>query len=225
MLVQDWMSSDVKTIEASATLQDAINLMMENDISILPVMDNGKLVGIITDRDVKHASPSDACLLDFQNIMYHVGRLQINSIMTPNPISVTPTLTLEEAAETLMQNDISGLPVVDANGELQGIITKNDVFRALIALSGLSHRGVLFAFRLPDEPGSIKRVTDVIRQHGGRLVSIVSSYETAPSGQRDVYVRAFSIERNDLTQMVAELMQKATIRYMVDHRENTRKFF
>jgi acetoin utilization protein AcuB len=225
MLVKDWMSSDVKTIEASATLQDAINLMMENDISIVPVLDGGKLVGIVTDRDVKHASPSDACLLDFQNIMYHVGRLQINSIMTPNPITVAPTLTLEEAAETLLQNDISGLPVVDANGDLKGIITKNDVFRALIALSGLSRRGVLFAFRLPDEPGSIKKVTDVIRRHGGRLVSIVSSYETAPPGQRDVYVRAFNIERNDLSDLVTELMQKATLLYMVDHREDTRKFF
>jgi acetoin utilization protein AcuB len=225
MLVKDWMSQEVITIDVTATLQDAINVMMEHDISILPVMDSGKLVGIVTDRDVKHASPSDACLLDFQNIMYHVARLQIGSIMTPDPITVSPDLTLEEAAEILMHNHISGVPVVDANGKLQGIITKNDVFAALIALSGLKRRGVLFAFSLEDRPGCIKEVTDVIREHGGRLVSIVSSYETAPAGHRHVYVRAFNIDRDVLSQLVAEFRKTSTLLYIVDHRENKREFF
>lgn len=225
MLVKDWMSPNVITIEASATLQDAINVMMEKDISILPVMESGRLVGIVTDRDVKHASPSDACLMDFQNIMYHVGRLQISSIMTPNPVTVAPNITLEETAEILMQNDISGLPVVDDDGNLKGIITKNDVFKALVALSGLGRRGVLFALSMPDQPGSIKAVTDLIRKYGGRLMSIVSSYETAPSGQRDVYIRAFNIDRNALSQLVTEIRQKAALLYMVDHREDKREFF
>jgi len=225
MLVRDWMTHEVITIDVNATLQDAINLMTEKDISILPVTESGKLVGIVTDRDVKQASPSDACLLDFQNIMYHVGRLQIGSIMTPDPVTVSPTLTLEETAEVLMEKDISGVPVVGSDGKLQGIITKNDVFKALVALSGLSRRGVLFALTVSDRPGSIKEVTDLIRRHGGRLASIVSAYETARSGMRDVYIRAFNIDRDDLPQLVTEVRQKANLRYMVDHREDKREFF
>jgi len=145
--------------------------------------------------------------------------------MTPDPVTVSPTLTLEETAEVLMENDISGVPVVGSDGKLQGIITKNDVFKALVALSGLSRRGVLFALTVSDRPGSIKEVTDSIRGHGGRLASIVSAYETAISGMRDVYIRAFNIDRDDLPQLVTEIRQKATLRYMVDHREDKREFF
>ena len=82
--------------------------------------------------------------------------------------------TVEEAAEILLQNN-SDAPVVDTSGEIKGVITKNDLFKAMMSLSGLSHRGVQFEFVLQDEARSIKEVTDVIRRHGARLVSILSS--------------------------------------------------
>jgi acetoin utilization protein AcuB len=224
MLVKDWMSTDVRTIDIKATIQQAINMLMEYHVSMLPVMDEGKLVGVVTDRDVKHASPSDACLLDFQNIMYHVARVEVGSIMSPKPITVRPDLTVEEAAEILLKYDISGVPVVDESGRIEGIITKDDIFSALIALSGLSHKGVLFGFRLEDRPGSIKEVTDIIREYGGRLVSIVSTYETAPEGFRHVYVRAFDIDRNRIEDLKQKLAETATILYIVDHKHDKRFF-
>ncbi|MBI4962890.1 MAG: CBS domain-containing protein [Desulfomonile tiedjei] len=225
MLVKDWMSTNVITIDVKATLQDAINMMMEHDIGLLPVMEEGKLVGVVTDRDVKHASPSDACLLDFQNIMYHVARLQVGSFMSQNPVTVPLNLTIEETAEVLMQHDISGAPVVDDAGHVRGIITKNDLFAALISMTGLAQKGVSFGFQVQDNAGSIKAVTDVIRKYGGRLVSIVSTYETAPQGYRQVYVRAFNLDRNTFPELVQELQKLAQVLYTVDHRDNTREFF
>lgn len=225
MLVQDWMSADVVTIDVNAKIQDAINMLMDHHISMLPVLDGGKLVGIVTDRDLKHASPSDACLLDFQNIMYHVSRLEVGAIMSPNPITVPPELTIEETAEILLRHNISSVPVVDEAGQIKGVITKDDIFSALVSLSGLSHRGVLFGFELDDRPGSIKEVTDAIRKSGARLVSIVTTYEDAPEGHRYVYVRAFGIDRNSLGALENELQATGKLLFTVDHKENKRKFF
>ncbi len=225
MLVKDWMSADPITVNVDTTLQDAINILMDNHISILPVMDSGKLVGIVTDRDVKHASPSDACLLDFQNIMYHVARIQISEIMTPNPITIPLDLTMEEAAEVLLQNNISGVPVVNEKGQLKGIITKDDIFAALVDLSGLSHRGALFGFQLEDRPGSIKEVTDIIRRFGGRLASIVSTYEMCPEGFRNVYIRAFNLASEEMNNLLDQLKNTACLLYYVDHQGNKREFF
>jgi acetoin utilization protein AcuB len=225
MLVKEWMSKNVITVDVKATLQDAINLMMEHDISLLPVMEEGKLVGVVTDRDVKHASPSDASLLDFQTVMYHVARLEIGSFMSTNPVLIPIDVTIEEAAELLMQHNVSGAPVVDGAGQVKGVITKNDLFAALISMTGLTRKGVSFGFQVEDRPGSIQAVTDVIRKFGGRLVSIVTTYQTAPEGYRHVYVRAFDLDRNTFSEMVQELQKAARLLYTVDHRDNKRQFY
>ncbi len=225
MLVKEWMSTKVITIDSGAPIQEAINLLMEHNISMLPVMEDGKLMGIVTDRDVKRASPSDACLLDFQNIMYHVARKEVGSIMSKPPITVTLNHTIEETAEVLLHNGISGAPVLDEKGVIKGIITKDDLFSALISLSGLSHRGVLFGFELDDKPGSIKEVTDVIREYGGRLASIVSTYETARDGYRYVYVRAFALQPESVSAVQEEFKQRGSLLFKVDLSNNKREFF
>jgi acetoin utilization protein AcuB len=225
MLVKDWMSKNVTTLNVNDTMQDAINLSMEQHISMMPVLEEGKLVGIVTDRDLKRASPSDATLLDIQQIMYHLSRLEVGAIMTRYPITVPLDYTVEETAEVLLTNGISGAPVVDQKGEIRGIITKNDLFKAMISLSGLTKQGLQFGFLLEDNPGSIKEVTDVIRKHNGRLVSILSSYEKAPEGLRHVYIRAFDIDRDDLPRLKEELQAVGKMLYMVDHRENKREIY
>lgn len=225
MLVRDWMSKNVITIEATEPMQQAINLIMENHISMLPVMEEGKLVGIVTDRDLKRASPSDATLMDIQQIMYHLSRLEVGAIMSRYPITVPDDFTIEETAEVLMNNGISGCPVVDPSGQIKGIITKNDLFKALISLSGLAKRGVQFGFLVEDRAGSIKEITDVLRAYGARLVSIMSSYEKVPEGYRNVYIRAFNLDRERMLALKEELTDKAKMVYMVDHRENKREMY
>ncbi len=225
MLVCQWMSKNVITIEATEPMQQAINLMMDNHISMLPVMEEGKLVGIVTDRDLKRASPSDATLMDIQQVLYHLSRLEVGAIMSRYPITVPEDFTVEETAEVLLSNRISGCPVADKEGNITGVITKNDLFKAVISLSGLSKRGVQFGFLLEDKPGSIKEVTDVLRKYNARLVSIMSSYEKAPEGHRHVFIRAFDLDRGVLPQLEAELKEKGNMLYMVDHRDNKREIF
>ncbi len=225
MLVKDWMSTDVVTLDVSDTMQHAINLSMERHVSIMPVLEDGKLVGVVTDRDLKRASPSDATMLDIQQILYHLSRLEVGAIMSRYPITVPPDFTIEETAEVLLNNKISGAPVADAQGVIVGVITKSDLFKAMISLSGLTKRGVQFGFLIEDRPGSIKDVTDVIRSFNARLVSILTSYEKAPEGHRHLYIRVFDIDRDVLPQLKKEVAEKAKLLYIVDHRENEREIF
>jgi acetoin utilization protein AcuB len=224
MLVKYWMRKDVVSIDVNDSMHQAINLMKQHKLSILPVTKMGSLVGVVTDRDIKRASASDATSLEIHELIYLLSQIKIQEIMTRDPVIVPPDYTLEETASVLLKNNISGVPVV-ASGKLVGIITQMDLFRALISLSGLEKRGIQFAFQLEDAPGSIKQVTDIIRGHGGRLVSILSSYDHVPAGYRYVYIRSYGLDRADLPKLREELRQKAILLYMVDHKEDKREEF
>ncbi|MGB8719584.1 MAG: CBS domain-containing protein, partial [Desulfobacterales bacterium] len=96
MLVKNWMSREVITVDANQSLQEAIRLTKENRINSLPVLDHGNLVGIISDRDLKEASASDATTLDVHELMFLVSKIKVRTVMTPNPITVPPDYTIEE---------------------------------------------------------------------------------------------------------------------------------
>jgi len=225
MLVRNWMSKDVITVNEDDSMQDALKLMKQHSIRMLPVLKGGQLVGVVTDRDLKRASASDATTLDVHELLYLISKIKVKNIMCKNPISVPPNLTVEETAEVLLNNKISGAPVVDDTGQVVGTITQTDLFRVLIALTGVGKRGIQFAFQTEDRPGSIKDLADIIRRYGGRMVSILSSYENVPAGYRKVYIRMHGVERSQLKRLKEELAQTATLLYLVDHRENRREIF
>ena len=192
---------------------------------MLPVMKKGKLVGIVTDRDLKKASASDATTLEVHELLYLLAKIKVQDIMTRDVITVPPDYTVEETAQVLQKNRISGAPVVDADGQLVGTITQTDLFRVLISLTGVGNGGIQFGFQVEDRPGSIKEIADVIRIYGGRMVSILSSYDDVPEGYRKVYIRMRSIERSRLQMLIQDLSSKAILLYMVDRRDNKREIY
>ena len=225
MLVKNWMSTDVITADVKDSMQDAMGLLKQHNIKRLPVMKKGNLVGIVTDRDLKRASASDATTLEIHELLYLLSKIKVEEIMTKNPITVFDDFTIEEAAEILLKNKISGLPVIDSEKQLVGVITQTDIFRVLISLTGVGKKGVQFAFLLEDQSGSIKTAADIIRKHGGRMVSILTSYERAPQGYRNVYIRMTDIDRTALEKLKAELNQSAKLLYMVNHHQNKREIY
>jgi len=225
MLVKNWMSKNVITVDINDSMQDAMKLLKENDIRMLPVMKKAKLVGIVTDRDLKKASASDATTLEVHELLYLLMKIKVKDIMTRGVITVPPDYTVEETAQVLQKNRISGAPVVDADGQLVGTITQTDLFRVLISLTGVGNGGIQFGFQVEDRPGSIKEVADIIRIYGGRMVSILSSYDDVAEGYRKVYIRMRSIERSELKKLIKELESKAGLLYMVDHTENNREIY
>jgi acetoin utilization protein AcuB len=225
MLVKNWMSKNVVTIDANDAMQDAMRVLKEHGIRMLPVMKKGKLVGIVTDRDLKKASASDATTLEIHELLYLLTKIKVNDIMTRDPIAVPPDYTVEETARVLLDGKISGAPVVDDYGQVVGIITQTDLFRVLISLTGFGNGGIQFGFQVEDKPGSIKEVADAIRAFGGRMVSILTSYDDVPNGYRKVYIRMHSIERSQLQKLKNTLSEKAALLYVIDHLENSREIY
>jgi len=225
MLVRNWMTQNVIMVDANDSVMDATKKLKENDIRRLPVTRKGKLVGIVTDRDLKRASASDATTLEVHELLYLISKIKVKEIMTKNPITVPFDFTVEETAEVLMKNKISGVPVLNGRNQISGIITQDDLFRAMISLTGLKSRGIQFAVQIEDRPGSIKEVADILRKYGGRMVSILSSYDRVQKGYRKAYIRMYEIDRLRIPQLKEELKRKATLLYIVDLRENIREVY
>ncbi|MGD9032865.1 MAG: CBS and ACT domain-containing protein [Desulfobacteraceae bacterium] len=225
MLVKDWMSKNVITVDENDSMFDATKIMKKKDIRMLPVMKKGKLVGIATDRDLKRASASDATTLEIHELMYFLSKIKVKEIMTKDPITIPSDYTMEEAAEVLLENKISGVPVVDDRGHVVGVITQTDLFKVIVSLTGLKERGIKFAFQLKDRSGSIKELADVIRKFNGRMAAILTFYNGVKVGYRKVYIRMYNIDRSKLAQLKEELKEKGTLLYMVDLREKEREVY
>jgi CBS domain-containing protein len=131
-LVKDWMTRDVVTISPEMTLPEAHRLMEEKKIRRLPVVDSGRLVGIVTRGDIRGAEPSGATSLSIWEVNYLLAKLKIGEIMTAQPLTIAAEETIGEAARLMLEKKISGLPVVDQAGHLVGIITESDIFRLVV---------------------------------------------------------------------------------------------
>jgi CBS domain-containing protein len=131
-LVKDWMTRHVVTITPETSLPEAHRLMTDKKIRRLPVLENGRLVGIVTLGDVRGAEPSGATTLSIWELNYLLAKLEIREIMAHNPVTISPEATIGEASRLMLEKKISGLPVVDKSGQLAGIITESDVFRMVV---------------------------------------------------------------------------------------------
>jgi acetoin utilization protein AcuB len=113
--------------------------------------------------------------VEIHELLYLLSQIMVGDIMTKKPIAVPPDYTVEETAQILLDNKISGAPVVDIDGVVVGTITQTDIFKALVSLTGLSKRGISFAFQMDDRPGSIKEVADIVRKYGGKHFKFLRS--------------------------------------------------
>jgi acetoin utilization protein AcuB len=132
IFVKDWMSSPVQAVEYDTSVADAYNTMMQKGIRRLPVVEDARLVGIVTLGDLREARPSPATSLSIYELNYLLAKLSVGHVMTHNPYTVTPTTPIQQAARIMLERKVSGLPVVDEDGKSVGIITETDIFRMLI---------------------------------------------------------------------------------------------
>jgi acetoin utilization protein AcuB len=132
LLVKDWMTQEVISISPDTTLPEAHRMMTANQIRRLPVIQEGRLVGIVTRGDIRGAEPSGATSLSIWELNYLISNLKIEKIMTRSPITIGQDATIGEAAHTMLDKKISGLPVLDSEGKVVGIITESDIFRLIV---------------------------------------------------------------------------------------------
>lgn len=189
MAVKHWMTNDVITVKADTSLLKCRNLMKEKNIRRVPVVDDDNhVIGIISDRDVKSASPSKATALEVHEMQYLLAEIKARDIMTPSPVTVKPDATVENAAVLMVDRKIGGLPVVGDDGKLCGIITDQDIFKVLIDITGARLGGLYVALEVDDKPGAMRPVFDTLREQGARISSVLSRNPEG-GGKRQVFIR------------------------------------
>ncbi len=216
MLVKNWMSKDVITLTHDRSMMKAAKLLKDNDISRLPIVDeDGVLVGIVSDRDIKEASPSKATTLDMHELYYLLSEIKIKDIMSRKVLTVSVEETVEKAAVVMEENKIGGIPVVDAENKCVGIITNTDVFKVLISITGVLDGGVQVGLALSNKPGSLNGVLDYLKDNGGRVMSILTSYEPEQENMRHVFIRIHDMDKATLNKIREGLTEKFNLLYWV----------
>ncbi len=172
MLVGERMRRDPVTVTEDVGIGEALRIMRENRIRRLPVLDrHGKLVGIVSEKDLLHASPSPATSLDIYELHYLLSKLTVKKVMTSPVVTVDEQTPLEEAARIMADNRIGGLPVVHGD-ELVGIITETDLFKIFLELLGARDSGVRLTLEVPDRRGLLADLTSAIAGIGGNIISL-----------------------------------------------------
>jgi acetoin utilization protein AcuB len=205
MYVKNIMRKDPVTISPEASFYEARSLIREKGVRHLPVIDkNNRIVGLLTDRDIRQVGPSNATTLSVQELHYLLGKLKVSGFMTPGDklITVTPSTMVEKAAQLMRDHKIGCLPVLEGK-ELVGIITETDILESFMDLMGLKEKGTRITMALKDEPGQIHGVLTVFKKHDVNLISIVSpSPSHLVEGKRMV---VFRINTQDYEEIVKEL--------------------
>lgn len=137
MRVKDFMRTKVISVPSSTSLYDARKIMVENKIKRLPIVDNGKLVGITSLNRIREASPSEATTLSIHELHYIISKMTVKDIMHTDVITCHPEDPVEEVAMIMHTRQIGGMPVLDSSGELVGYISSNDLFKLVVIMMGL----------------------------------------------------------------------------------------
>jgi acetoin utilization protein AcuB len=170
MLVGERMSHPVITIQPEMPIVDALNLMKREGIRRTPVVKDGQLVGIVSDKDLLNASPSPATALSVWEMNYLLSKIMIKDVMTRKVLTVTEDTPIEQAARLMADNKIGGVPVMRA-GQVVGIITETDIFKILLELMGAREMGVRVTAIISDQPGTLARLTQAISVAGGNFIA------------------------------------------------------
>ncbi len=182
MLVGDRMSHPVITISPGLPITEALNLMRKEHIRRMPVIEDGELVGIISDKDLLNASPSPATSLSIWEMNYLLSKITVDDVMTREVSTISTDTPIEEAARIMTDNKVGGLPVMK-NERVVGIITETDLFKIFLELMGARDLGVRVTALVPDKVGELAALAKAIAEAGGNFVSFGQTAGEDPSNR------------------------------------------
>jgi acetoin utilization protein AcuB len=170
MFVGERMSRPVISVSPDSPINDVLAMLKKEHIRRVPVIKDGKLVGIVSERDLLNASPSPVTTLSVWELNYLISKVKIKNVMSRKVITVNRDTPIEEAARIMADKKIGGLPVVDGD-RVVGMITETDLFKVFLELMGARNKGVRVTATIEDKPGELARVTRAIADAGGNFVS------------------------------------------------------
>jgi acetoin utilization protein AcuB len=201
------MTHPVITVPPDTPMQDALNLMRKEHIRRLPVVDHrGALIGMVSERDLLHASPSDATSLSVWELNYLLSKVTVDKIMTRQVISVTKDTPLEEAARIMADSKVGGLPVT-SDGHVVGIITETDLFKVFLEMLGARSAGIRVSVLVANRPGELARLTKAVFDAGGNFVAL-GTFQGQSTQNVEVTMKVSEIKLADLKRAVEPVVER-----------------
>lgn len=197
MFVAKRMTPNPITVESDTSVMDAADLMHAKKIRRLPVVDNGKLVGIVTDRDLREVGPSPATSLSVHELNYLLAKMKISDVMTKNVLTVAVDATIEEAALLMYKNKIGAVVAIDQAGKIAGIITETDIFKLFVDLMGLPSGMTRITLDVTDQVGVLSEITAIFRDEN---INIKSLTTFSTDGKAELVIRADVADPTDLVE-------------------------
>lgn len=171
MFVSERMSRPVICVSPDEPINEVLAMFRKEHIRRAPVMKDGKLIGIVSERDLLNASPSSATTLNVWELNYLISKVKIKDVMSKKVITVDQDTPIEEAARIMADKKIGGLPVLSGE-KVVGIITETDLFKVFLELMGARQKAIRVTATIPERPGELAKVTKAISSNGGDFISL-----------------------------------------------------
>lgn len=206
MFVGERMSKPVITIAPDLPITEALSLMKKEHIRRTPVVKDGKLVGIVSDKDLLNASPSPVTTLSIWEMNYLLSKITVAEVMTKNVMTIGEDTPIEQAARIMADNKIGGLPVL-RDGHVVGIITETDLFKVFLELMGAREAGVRVTALVSDQPGQLAALTEAISAKKGNFVAFGQFTGENPSN-KVITFKVKGLEADDLRKIIAPVVKE-----------------
>ena len=211
MLVGERMSRPVISITRDMPIHDALALFKKERIRRAPVLKDGKLIGIISDKDLLNASPSQATSLSVWEMNYMLSKITVKEVMTRQVLTVQADTPIEEAARIMADNKIGGVPVMKAV-KVVGMITETDLFKIFLELMGARTKGIRVTAIAEDHPGQLAKITKAITEAGGNFISFGQFASAANESNADTKTVIVTFK---VAEMKMEAVKKALSKVVV----------
>lgn len=207
MLVRERMSSPIIAVDPNMPIMEALKLMQDKGIRRTPVLDKkGNLIGIVSDKDLLNAAPSDATTLSVWEMNYLLAQVKVKDVMTKKVLTVTEDTPIEEAAYVMVQNKIGGMPVMRGN-QVVGLITETDLFKIFLELMGARDKGVRVTALVPEKLGELEELTHAIAQAGGSFIAFGQFSGEGPEN-RMVTFKVAGMELEEVKERIAPHIER-----------------
>ncbi|WP_294430453.1 CBS domain-containing protein [uncultured Treponema sp.] len=204
MIVRDFMTKNPVYTNPKELISNIKNTMDREKIGKMPVLDDsGNLVGVITKTDIKKTMPSEATSLDIYELSYLISKMTAEKVMKKKPITIQKDATIEEAAKLMAENSISSVIVLD--GEvLAGILTKTDLFKAMVDMFGFKYEGVRASVEVSDNCGELAKISSAIAEKKGKIVSFITA-DGSDVSKRIITFKIIGINKEDVEEILKNL--------------------
>ena len=206
MFVGERMSRPVISVTPDTPINDVLAMFRKERIRRAPVMENGKLVGIVSERDLLYATPSSVTTLSVWEMHYLISKVVVKDVMAKQVITVDQDTPIEEAARIMADKKIGGVPVV-SGANVVGIITETDLFKILLELMGARQKALRVTATIPDQPGELAKLTQTVAQNGGNFISF-GMFSGPDANTRAVTFKVDGLEKGELKEILDPVVVK-----------------